>query len=300
MTLSAEEQELLDFGTGALPDWVSPTDPILTAAAKPMGAARAFSSYLFKQALITTSEGPTATTPDWTNQHARDRGTSRQAGESTAALQARLRVVPDALTRSAILAAANAVLTASGVVGQAALIELPRDGAWIGTYRPILQVTPGGVFATLGSQMTFTPRPGLVGIGGMGAQPIWTSPAVFPGTRYGAIIGSADNTANNGTFEVTGLIGNAIVYTNPSGVAAPADSGAIAIIYHMDASGNVTDGFARAYVNRGWRVGQVTPPTILMILPFGTDAGTQASIEESVRLKKAAGYKVIVERRLNP
>lgn len=298
MTLTADEQELLDFGVGALPDWVAPNDPILTAAAKPMGAARAFGDYLFKQALITTADGPTATTPDWLNQHARDRGTSRQFGESNAALAARLRVVPDALTRPAILAAANAVLAAAGVLGTATLLEMPRDGAWLGTYQPITQPTPGGVFATLGAQTTFTPAGG--GIGGLSAQPAWTPPTVFPGTRYQAVIASAGHSGNNGTFEITGLLGNSLVYTNGASVPDGGDTTATVTINRMDALGNVTDGHARSYCNRGWRVGQARPFELRLILPFGTDAGTAASVAESIRLKKAAGYVVAIEVRQHP
>lgn len=310
MTLTADEQELLDFGVGALPDWVSPSDPILTAAAKPMGAARAIGDYLFKQALITTADGPTATTPDWLNQHARDRGTSRQLGESDAALAARLRVIPDALTRPAILAAANAVLSAAGVSGQAALLEMPRDGAWIGRYFTIQQSDPGGgVFAHLGSAMTFTPATPFM----RGIQQIWTPPSVFPGTRYRLQIQFANDSGNNGTFEIIGLVGNAMVYANPSGVDRAADTAAVSVITRLDATGNPTDGpttyvggspvsggFARSFCNRGWRVVQARPFELRLILPFGTSAGTAASVAESIRLKKAAGYVVAIEVRQHP
>lgn len=300
MTLTADEQELLNFGVGALPDWIAPNDPILTAAAKQMGGARAFSDYLFKQTLITTADGPTSTTPDWLNQHARDRGTSRQAGESNDALATRLRVVPDALTRGAILTAVNAVLASSGVSGQAALLELPRDASWVGNQEPIVQTAvSGGVFAHFGSLMAYTPAPGAV----LASPILWQSQSVFPTTRFFVRIQTAANSLNNGTFEITGLLGNAILFSNPSGVNDATDTTAFINIFRADASGNALDGaagFARTYVNRGYRVTNGAQHVLLLILPFGTDAGTQASILETVRLKKAAGFKVIVERRLNP
>lgn len=297
MTLTADEQELLNFGVGALPDWIAPDDPLLRAAAKVIGAARATGDYLFKQALITTADGPTATSPDWINQHARDRGTSRQAGEGDDALRARLRNVPDAITRDAILTAANAVLIAAGVSGQAVMLELPRDAAYIGTHAAIPQggAGVGGSFAHFGSMMVFTPTPGTEFV----AQP-WVSPSVFPGIGFKVLIQNAVNAANNGAFDVTGMLGNGIVYNNTVGVNNAADATAFGVIFRFDRLGAQQDPFARAYVNRGYRVTNGAQHVLLLILPFGTDAGTQASVLEAVRLKKAAGFKVIVERRLNP
>jgi len=291
MALTLAEQELFDFGRGALPNWMRAHDEILTATAKMMGMARTQLDYLFGQALITTATGPTATTPDWLNQHARDRGTSRQAGESDVVLQQRLRVIPDALTRQSILDAANAILVAAGVVGVAAMLELPRDGAWIGTYAAMTGT--GGTFAQTGTVSTFTPT------ALPWPTPPFQDPAVIPVRGHRLVIAGAANAGNNGTRTITSLAGNGAVVANAGGVAG-ADATVTWTVQRLDGLGNVTDGNARSYIGRGWRIASSRPLKIVVILPFGTDAGTQASIEEAIRTKKAAGFAVIVERRLVP
>lgn len=301
MALTAEEQELFDFAVGSLPSWVRSQDELLTACAKMFGVARAQLKYLFGQALITQATGPTSTTPDWLAQHARDRGTSRQAAELDPVLQQRLRVIPDALTRQAILDAANAILAAAGVVGAAAMLELPRDGAWLGAYFPL--TGSGGTFAQSGTVSRFTPTtlPWSV--------PPYRSPSVAPTQTWFLTISGAAAPANNGTRMITGMDNSAAVYTNASGVAG-ADPSVSWTARRADVNGAASDGFgdiglgplsfARAYAGRGYRMSSSRPLKILVILPFGTDAGTQASIEESLRTKKAAGRVVIVERRLVP
>ncbi|HSR79110.1 MAG TPA: hypothetical protein VLN57_21230 [Xanthobacteraceae bacterium] len=289
-TLTTAEQELLDFATGALPSWVRSPDEVLASAAKTIAMARAQGDYLFSQALITQATGATATTPDWLDQHARDRGTSRQAGETDPMLQQRLRVIPDAITRQAILDAANAILAAAGVAGSAALLELPRDAAWLGTYTALTGT--GGTFVQVGTISKFTPTA------------LWTVPPfqaanVTPQASWQLVISGAASSGNNGTRAITGLEGNAALVANTSGVAG-ADATVTWRAQRLDALGNVTDGHARSFVGRGWRVITPRPFTLLVILPFGTSAGVAASVAESVRLKKAAGYRVIVERRLNP
>jgi len=155
MALTHDEQELYDFGRNALPKWLKRDDEFLTAAAKMMGSPRAIVDYLFEQTLITHATGPGAGTPDWLNQHARDRGTSRQAGETDPALQQRLRLIPDALTRQALLDAVNGILAGVGIVGNAALVELPRDAAYLGHFQPLIGT--GGTFTQSGTTSTFTP-----------------------------------------------------------------------------------------------------------------------------------------------
>jgi hypothetical protein len=291
MALTSDEQELLDFATGALPNWVRSPDEFLTAAAKLMGMPRATAVYLFSQTLITQATGATATTPDWLAQHARDRGTSRQAGEADPVLQERLRVIPDAVTRQAVLDAANAILVAAGVAGSAALLELPRDGAWLGHYTAMTGT--GGTFTQAGTVSMFTPL----------VLP-WPAPpfqaaTVAPVISWQLVISGAANAGNNGTRSVTGLSGNAAIVTNAGGVAG-ADATVTWKAQRLDVTGNVTDGFARAYVGRGFRAASTRPFKLLLILPFGTSAGVQNSVIESIRTKKAAGFAVIVERRLNP
>ena len=290
-TLTTSEQEILDFATGALPAWVRQPDEVLASAAKSVAMAQAHGEYLFSQALITSAIGPTADSPDWLDQHARDRGTSRQAGESDPVLATRLRVVPDAITRLALLDAANAILVAAGVVGSAVMLELPRDAAFLGSFTALTGT--GGTFAQAGTISKFTPTvlPWSV--------PPFQATGVTPVRSWQLVISGAASSGNNGTRTITGLDGNAAMVTNASGVAG-ADPTVTWKAQRLDVAGNVTDGFHRVYLSRGYRLTQRRPFEIIVILPFGTTVGVQNSVRESLRLKKAAGYKLTVERRINP
>lgn len=287
MALTDEEQQLFDFAKGSLPPWVRDRDEFLTAAAKQFGSVRELVAYLFGQALITSSTGPGSDTPDWLAQHARDRGSSRQAGEGDAALQQRLRLIPDALTRQALLDAANGILAAAGVAGSAALVELPRDGAWLGPSMPFSGT--GGTFTQAASTTRFTP-----------AELPWLAEATAYGPiGYQLVVSGAIDSGNNGTRTVTGFDGDAVVVTNSSGVART-DAGVSWTVQRTDDLGNVTDGFARAYADRGYRTSATRPTMLIMILPFGTTAGTAASIDASIRAKKAGGVALVIERRMVP
>lgn len=291
MSLTEDEQALYDFAEGALPSWITHPDPLLTAAAKQIGAALAQARYLFAQALIGTSEGATATTPDWLNQHARDRNTSRQAGESDVALRERLRNIPDAVTRQALLDAADAILAAAGVSGTAALVELPRDGAWVGLFNS--PNGTGGTFVQDGAVSRFTPDtlpwP----------TPPWQAPTVYPITNWKLAISGPIDPENDATHDIVGVDGDTALLDNPTGVSR-VDATVSWTARRHDQDGNLTDGFRRSYAGRGYRATVGRPLKIIVILPYGTTAGTAASVSAAIRQKKAAGIAVVVERRLNP
>lgn len=238
-----------------------------------------------REARLSTSHGI------WTDQHALDHGTSRQGGEDDPALIARLKVGTTALLRQVLLDAANAILAAAGVAGTAALLELPRDAAHFGNY--VAMTGTGGTFAQAGTVSKFTPT----------ALP-WPTPpfqaaTVTPFRSWQLVISGASSSGNNGTRVVTGLEVDAAVVTNATGVAGD-DPTVTWKAQRLDVTGNITDGFARAYFSRGYRMGQARPFELIMILPFGTDVGTANSIREALRVKKATGFKVVVERRMNP
>lgn len=297
MALTPEEQELLDFALAALPEWFRSNDRVLEDAgmmAKMMGQARATIADWFSQTLITQADGPTSTTPDWLNQHARDRNTNRQDGETDDVLADRLRKISDALTRPALLAAAQAILDAEGVAGDVALVEMRRDRIFAGSFTA--RTGTGGVFATVsGSTRKFTPDvpfplPVEVNYPRSGAQ----------GNPQIVFSGSA-SAGNDGTFEVTGLDGDAVTYENASGVDET-DATVSWSLEKRDVEGNVRDGFARAYAGRGYRVGGRWPAMVMLIfiLPYGSTPATVAAVREMLRQKKAAGFRALVERRLNP
>lgn len=112
-TLSPEEQELFDTAKVALPRFFFQKDnapqETLGAAAKTFQLAKTTIAGWLAQSYILQATG------FWLDQHAIDRGTRRQNGETDAALAARIRQVEDAVTVPALRAAVNAVLTTAGL-----------------------------------------------------------------------------------------------------------------------------------------------------------------------------------------
>ena len=282
MALTAEEQRYYDFAKAALPPWVPDPDEFLAGAAKLFGGVDATIRYLFGQALISTATGPDTGTPDWLNQHAADRGTRRQLGETTPALRERLRTFPDALTRASLLAVADAQLSIAGVSGSAAMVELPRDMAHSGVYATDTGV--GGTFTKVGNVVTFTPD-------GAWAAPPYRDPSIVPVRTHKLTIAGAASAGNDGTRTIDGLTGDGAFYTNAGGVAE-ADPTVAWTVEHYDPEGNLRDGFTRAYSQRGYRSSRLRPQTIVIILPYGTSAAVAAGVAEAVRQRKAAGIVV--------
>lgn len=290
--LSAEEQDLLTWLLSSIPRWFWLDDPrfsvqeVWVAIVKAMIRVQRQGEDWVRATYILFA------TDVWLNQHARDRATFRQAGELDPTVRQRLRTIPDVLTRSAILTEINSILVAAGVVGTAAMLELPQDGAFIGR-RPASITGVGGTFVQVGTISKFTPTalPWSV--------PPYQGPNVFPGVVWELVTSGAANVANNGTRTITGLEINAALVTNGTGVSS-VDAIVTWTARRKDTHGNLIDGFTRAYVGRGYRISIHRPFRIVVILPFGTSDGTLAGVREAMRTKKAAGFGVIIERRLVP
>ena len=128
--LTPREQELYDLALASLPAWYSSeTNPQVTvgAFAKIFGLVwdqiDAWVDIIYlKQAFGI-----------WLDAHARDRGTRRQTGEGDDALLARLSVPPDALTKPALLAIAQAIVVGAGISGDVIMTE-SRVSPLIGGY----------------------------------------------------------------------------------------------------------------------------------------------------------------------
>lgn len=290
MALTIDEQRYYDFAKAALPPWVPDPDEFLMGAAKMFGGVHAMITYLFGNALIGTAVGATASTPDWLNQHAADRGTRRILTEDDPTLRKRLRTFPDALTRAALLSVADAQLVAAGVSGTSAMVELPRDCAHSGTY--LSDTGTGGTFTKVGSVVTFTPDTPW-------AAPPFRDASIVPVRSHKLTIAGAASAGNDGTRTITALDDDGAVCTNAGGVAE-ADPTVTWTVEHYDPEGNLRDGFTRSYSQRGYRSSRLLPHTIVIILPFGTSAVVAASVAEAVRQRKAAGIVVKIERRQSP
>lgn len=296
MSLTTDGQSFFDFAIGALPHWIRDDDVHLRAAAKTFEAVKTQADYWFSQTLITQANGPVSGLPDWLNQHARDRATNRQNGESDPALKERIRNIPDALTRASLLAAADAILAAESIAGAAGMVELPRDGAICGQVYAPMTGTGGTWSAGAGTSMIFTPTVPF-------AQPPYRDPTVIRRIQSFRLVttGSADS-HNNVNTAITGLSGNGAIITNASGVVG-ADGAVTWTVHKLDRLGNIRDGFGKAFSSHAgigrYRV-SATRPLIVLILPFGSTSSTEVSVREMLRQKKAAGFAVLVERRLTP
>lgn len=295
MALSASEQELLEWALASLPPWFTSDErsiEYLGGVAKMLGSVKDQVDYWFGQALITNAVGSTATTPDWLNLHAADRGTARTPGESDATLRDRLRNYPDAVTVPALEDIANAILNDGGYPQTAAIVELRAHKAFMGD-RTVDSGT-GGTISGTAPNMEFTPTVAFAR-GVTASTPEDRDRRGVKLERSTITLAGSTTPANDGTFTVTGINGNAVQYTNASGVAE-AHPGTWTNT-SQDDDGNDRDGRASHYFSRGYRMGK---GGLIVILPYDTDAATATTVAEALRQRRAAGFLLIVERRLNP
>jgi len=288
MAFTATEQQLYDFAKGAIPGWlfqIPRSEEIMTAFVKIFDRVLTNQGETKARKLILQSTGI------WLDLHAADRGTQRQDGESNAALQARLRTDESNVTRPALIAAAQSIVDADGIVGTVYGLEPKRDKAFFGTN--VARTGTAGVFVDAGSGVfEFTP------------DVLYSLPLeIFArsGEQGNPVVTFASSTSagNDGSFEVTGLNGNALQFANGSGVAEidPTTTWSIA---QTDVEGNDRTGRRKAYLGRGYRMSGNLPLSCIIILPFGCTSGTQASVAEMLRTKKAFGVVSRVECRANP
>lgn len=291
MSYTADEQELYDFGAGSIPRFLfarQRSEEVMGAFVKMFDGARQEIEDLFEQTYILNATG---TGSRFLDLHARERVGGRQEDETDEALRERIRNVRDQVTRPVLLDAAQAIIDAESISGTVAMLELKRDKGFYGEFTE--QSGTGGTFAGTAPNMRFTPttlpwvRPPYVGD--------------FPPFGYQLVFSGAATGGNDGTFTVTGLDADAAEYQNATG-AAEVDATVSWKAQKLDQDGNLADGFPRMFFNRGYRMGSAvrTANIFIMILPYGSTAATQASVEEMLRQRKGAGVLYVVERRLTP
>lgn len=276
--LSAEEQDLLTWLLSSIPRWFWMDDPrfsvqeLWASVVKSMIEVQRQGEDWVRATFILTA------TDVWLSQHARDRGSFRQSIESDPALRERLRTYEDAVTVPALLAVAQSILTAEGISGQPFIVELKRDKGFYLTETPIGGV--GGAIVATGTTCTIDTGVQLSG---------------YEKRQELITIAGAAHAANNGTFTITDVIGdNTIAYTNSTpGFTEALGAGTWQVRANYLNRRN-------AYMGRGYRMSVVKPSSFIVILPFGSTAGTVEALLEAYRLKKAAGFGAIVERRQSP
>lgn len=303
MALTTEEQELFDLARAALPHWLFDNDRAneeLGMFAKMLGRSRLqVAHWLSVQAFIQQATGATSDEPDWLDLHARDRGSRRQADETDVALRARITNVADAIARGPIMEAVQAILDAEGISGTPYMVELPHDQAYL-TTNTLATGTGGSVNTITGTTRAFYPTAGF-------PYPPYFAGRANPGdpliTIHGRVVSTelvisgAASGGNNGTFAITGLNGNGAKYVNATAVAG-IDAGLTWTVRRKGPDGVVIDGWADAYLDRGFRMGRARGAMFILILPIGATASTEAAVREMLRLKKGAGVVVVIERRM--
>lgn len=268
-TLTPEEEELLAWLKGSLPSWfwqkTEAKEEIWRGIVKAFGRVRDLINDWADRTFILYSDDV------WLEQHAKDRGTSRQYGESDEGLQARLRTPLQAVVRNDLLDGITTLLAAHELTWTPNMIELRRDGAFFGTYVPMTGI---GESLTVGEAGEVT----LVDTVG----------TTFTGYEVGhyITITASTKTGNDGTFPITAVLGDgSIRFTNEDAVNETSE---------FEWSLDYNDaGYNRAYFNRGYRF---HGRAFIIILPSTCSDAVVSSVEEFVRQRKAAGYVAVIER----
>ena len=279
------KQDYIDHVVGSLPRWFVANERVMeniSAFAEIFCRAEEQSEFFHQMTFIEqATEGP----PDWLNQHAVDRSSLRQPGETNSALRTRIKGAPDTLTLDTLLQAVQGIVDDAGIIGTEAVLELRPNKAFFANNTA--EADSFGVFSGTAPDMIFTP----------------TVPSKTLPPRDGmtasveiAFTGSA-SIGNDGTFVITGYDGDGITYTNAAGV--PEVDGTVAwALVEKDVDGNVLEPRRRAYFSRGYRMGGSN--ALIVMLPFGCTSVTEAAVVETLRLIRGAGVKIIVECRQNP
>ncbi len=271
-----------------------------SAFAVEMAAAKASIDTDYHRSMILDSTGI------WLDQHARDRGTTRQANESNVQLRQRLRSFNPSVTLSALTGAIGAFVTGSDVTGTVGYVELRKSRAFFYT-NPFVLNTVSASLITAGQSFKIT-RDGLnidtFVFGTTGSSPPGTwyvdlSSASFPYDVAKSAASAISSASLAGT--VTGLSyqtrydsrwtsgSELYVYSDPFGV----------VLRGSDQSAcSITVGSNRGYFNDGWRMGGIPPLNeLIIILPTGSSGATFDGVKELARQLKAAGTNIVVEEK---
>jgi hypothetical protein len=299
MSLTSTEQALLQAGIDAIPPVFASDDRVkedLSAMAKMVGVAVAVGTGMLERIKVGTATVDTAGV-DWLDLVAEDYGTNRANDETDAVCRKRMRQTPKGVVRTELIELAQEIVTASGVNGTVAMVEMPRDAAYFGSWTNDEGV--GGTFAVVASGvMKFTPTTGFKD----GYPPCWIGRSGEITSSAITLAGSA-NPENDGQFTITGLDDDGVTISN-TGVAVT-DTEVFWSVIRFNYQGVPLDGAGKAYFSRGYRMWRGQPITglgersaingIIMILPVGCTDSTRRSVLEMLRQRAAAGVIKLVE-----
>ena len=301
---SSYEADIMQAGLMAIPRVFRDSARMqedLHMLARQFGAVRAVGVNMLARAWVGTASVD-ASGPDWLDFLANDYGTSRASGETDSALRIRMRTVPRGVVRSELLELAQDIVDAAGVVGTVAMVEMPRDAAYFGSWTP--DTGTGGTFLAESGGIRFTPTTGFA----VGHPPYWGGESSRVAKSFVTFAGSAEST-NDGTFEILGLKDDGVLFANGSEV----DDNDATVTWTIDrrTAKNASMTGGKAFFSRGHRMWRGKPigstethgkgiGGIIMILPYGCTASTRLSVLETLRQRASAGVIKRVEYRQIP
>ncbi|MCP3669251.1 MAG: hypothetical protein GY814_02215 [Gammaproteobacteria bacterium] len=212
-------------------------------------------------------------------------------------MRERIRSFSNVLSYEALLDYIQGIVTASGLTGDVALLELKQNKTFSLVHSD--QSGTGGQFTDLGDEedgFAFEPTDGVT-----------LSNMLNPTPKETYLnVSTATSAANDGTFLVDGAYESGPSYDNAAGVAET-DPLATWRLFNKDLDGqDVTtfhDGFfydptTAGGDQAGYRMTD-QEQVIIVILPFGCTQTLVYSVLDGLSLIKGAGIKVLVECRLN-
>lgn len=293
MPLSSEEQALFDHMRNMVPRWLTEgpnsKKEWLYAFAHILEAARLQGQLWIDLTYLDLAVGIEL------DQHAIDRGTSRQNGESDAALRERLRSISDAITDPALTAGVDQILDGTGQLADFRVQAYTKSG-WTSELETYFTVSAGGPQ----TQLTFQ----TVNDG--------TNPATLVQTGNAAVLHYSAGVTTRAQAET--LINASTIFRVKTSTASSASTLTANDVFgpkrfylsrivglRRDRGFMHVSGSSTAFLSRGYRMtNHGRPMSYIIILPFGTTAATALSVGEYLRKNGPAGFLYIVERRLNP
>jgi hypothetical protein len=293
-TLSAREEILFRIGKGALPEILFADDTsqqeILAAFAKQLAPVWDEMELRLEEALLGTASSTGL------GQHAKDRGTRRQANETDEALIYRLRfMLEDSVTVAGLKAKATAILNSYGVTiptGYPVLAELRIGSRFRWGYTRDVALTAvaasslvdGETFTIGGTVYEFNLSGGVTG---------GNVAVTLSGSETAPQVAAAMFAAMTPQFGTTRmkLLSNNLLVRDVLGLVSDTVTNAGFRIFRK-----------KSYWSRGYRFSGAgrDGTVIVMMLPYGTSEACRLSVAEALRQAKAGGVKVITERRINP
>jgi hypothetical protein len=301
-TLTPREQALYDLAKGSLPRIVVDADDA-TQLEMLAGFATQFSLIwdTLEGRILETYMAQAGT--EALDEHARDRGTRRQGSETDSALIYRLRYMEDSVTLSALTTKVEDIMTTYGVTvgsGYPAFVELRQDRGIYWEHGRVISCESGadiadGALITIENNATAEllevpfdkngsdPDPAIDITNGMTPSQV-SQAALDVLAPYEDQLGVQVSRSGADLFIFQKYEAEPITVTTDASIGANQEWG------------------TGAFFGRGYRM---TGPgrqgtTLVCMLPYSATEACEKTVREALRMSKAGGVGLVVERRTSP